>query len=156
MDRHDPRAPADFRRPLTVQGAQRVKRAARGLVAVEASPRVILTSPARRATQSAKIIAKELSIAGGNVVSSDALAPGGETAALMRELERLSPKSVLLVGHRLELETLVSSLLRCRDENRIRIKRAGAAGLSVAFGATPTAQLMWLFAPKQLRQLGRT
>ena len=61
--RDDPRWPDDLTRPLTTRGAARTRRSARGVARLEPRAGRVFTSPAKRAAESAQLLAAALGVA---------------------------------------------------------------------------------------------
>ena len=94
-----PAWPDDSQRPLTAEGAKRWRREATGLVAIDARPDLILTSPFTRARQTADLLAAAFAKK-PKVVELPALQPGVKPRDVLRALQpegRIA--SLALVGH---------------------------------------------------------
>lgn len=136
-------------RPLTVEGAERMRQAARGLKRIIDPPDVLLTSPFARAAQTAKILASEF--ATGAVVN-ELLAPGFDLAALaalvqpQRKLQRL-----MLVGHEPDFSALISTLC---GGGSLEMKKGAVCRVDVETFAAGRGTLVWLLPPRVLRELG--
>jgi len=101
---------SDESRPLTDEGAERMREAARGLARTGLAVDRILSSPFTRARQTADILAKELDRP--KPVLTDALACGCSGVGALRELAELkSDESVMLVGHEPDLGHLAAFFL---------------------------------------------
>lgn len=147
---------SDSDRALTEEGARKTALAAAGLRALGLSPDVILSSPLRRALETAEIVARTLG-AKGAVRLEERLA-GGDPEEILRGLRaHRDARSLLLVGHEPSLGMLASTLLTGSPGLlRLQFKKAGAAAIAV--GALPPrapGELLWFLAPAQLRALGR-
>jgi phosphohistidine phosphatase len=145
--------PDDSRRPLTLKGEDRVRMISDAMRALELSFDRILSSPYRRASQTAEIVAAGLGLR--KVLEfSDDLTPEGDPKALLRQLGRVepAPESVLLVGHEPYLSELISRLISGEPAAAIDMKKGGLAKLETTaqlrFGTCAT--LAWLLTPKQL------
>lgn len=145
--------PDDTKRPLTSRGIQRLKREANGLVALDVSFDLILTSPLVRARQTAEIIAAALP-ARPNIVNTDALAPGGSHAAIMDEFVKHARRArIALVGHEPGIGELAARLIGARQA--ITFKKGAICRIDVrALPPTGPGQLRWFLTPKILRQIG--
>lgn len=167
VDRNDPDCPVDFERPLTVEGKNRTETAARGLKAIGVKPRVILTSPYLRCTQTARIVAQGLGLSKRSVVALEALTPDADPRALWPELKNLLEGPVLCIGHggalepaaglALGLPTLTPDTPEGPDLafKTLQLRKAGALQLEVTFEPELTARLNWLLTARLLRQFGR-
>jgi phosphohistidine phosphatase len=145
--------PDDAKRPLTHQGAARMRTAAEGLSAIGVRPDVVVTSPLARAEQTADILVKGL---GGEarLVTAPALAPGGSPAAVADAVSTLAKgRSIAIVGHEPGLGELAAWLVGARQP--LPFKKGGVCRIDVA-DWPPTARsgtLVWFATPKMLRAL---
>src|SRR5690242_21953176 len=105
------RWPDDSKRPLTSDGMARMEKTARGLARLDIGVDVILTSPLVRTRQTADILAAELD-GHPQIVNTDALAPGGDYAAIVAALEKHSRRQrIALVGHEPAIGELAARLI---------------------------------------------
>src|SRR3954449_8982750 len=79
--------PDDSKRPLTPAGISRLRKAARGLTALEIGFDQIVTSPLVRTRQTAEVFSEELK-SKPPIATSDALAPAGTPAGGGPEVAR--------------------------------------------------------------------
>lgn len=102
--------PDDAKRPLTDDGTERMRRAARGLVRLGVTVDVVLTSPYVRARQTAELIASAFA-SRPPIVASDSLTPNGSFPALLEELDKQSKRGqVAIVGHQPDLGEIAARL----------------------------------------------
>jgi phosphohistidine phosphatase len=145
----------DSRRPLTREGAKKMRRAAKGIRSLGLSFDLILTSPYLRARETADIVAHVCKLR--RVECSDFLTPGGDQRKLLGQLRELrSKKSVMLVGHEPHLGRLLATLIGARLAAALQLKKGGVCLLSaerLRYGAC--AKLEWLLTPRQLVLAGR-
>src|SRR5262249_1890645 len=121
--------PDDTKRPLTVDGIARMKKAARGFERLGVTLDVILSSPHVRARQTAEIISARLE---GHppIINCEPLAPGGAHAALIADLEKQARKTrIALVGHEPGLGELAARLIGSR--RAIEFKRGAIARIDL-------------------------
>ena len=146
------RWPDDDLRPLSPEGTTRMKRAARGLAALEEPVGVVLTSPLVRAVQTAEIVRKALGL-GAPLVHCQALAPGGSPRDVAAGVQELGLSGAfVLVGHEPDLGALAGWLLGTRAP--LAFKKGAVGRIDVA--ARPTAgsgRLVWFLPPRVLRGL---
>jgi len=145
--------PDDSQRPLTPDGAKRWRRQASGLIAIDARPDLILTSPFTRARQTADLLAAAFSKK-PKVVELPALQPGAKPRDVLRSLEadgRVA--SLALVGHEPALGELAALLVGFKTPPEF--KKGGVARIDVAILPPPagSGQLHWWLTPKILRTL---
>lgn len=142
----------DSRRPLTVRGRTKMKKAARGLAVLAGPIDVVATSPHERAAATASLVARAL----GNprVVHIDALAAGRPASDVILWLSRRREKRVLLVGHEPDLGHLASLLLGDGSSWALAMKKGGACLLRVPHPRTEgRAELCWFLPPSVLRRI---
>ena len=145
----------DAARPLTPKGRRQMRIAAAAMKKLEPDFALILSSPFLRAKQTAEIIAAGLKLK-KRLKLSNALAPGGQTAILLRQLarEKPVPERVLLVGHEPDLSRLVSLLITGNLQLLLDFKKGGLCKLEVdKLRAGKCATLAWLLTPKQMKMM---
>lgn len=145
----------DSQRRLTAEGKVKLRRAARGMRALELSFDLILTSPFLRASETAEIAAEVLGLE-KQIVVSEALAADGNPKELLDQLKKdyRKRKSILLVGHEPYLGRLISLLISGDTAIAITLKKGGLCKLASAsphYGRC--ASLEWLLTPGQLRSI---
>lgn len=104
--------PDDSRRPLTLKGEERLRMICEAIQAMELTFDHILSSPYRRASQTAEIVASALGLKKA-LEFRDELTVEGDPKALVRYVNQLqpAPENVLLVGHEPYLSGLISQLI---------------------------------------------
>jgi phosphohistidine phosphatase len=108
-----------------------------------------------RAKQTAEVVADALKLK-KRLKFSNALAPGGLPAILLRQLEREkpAPRKILLVGHEPDLSQLVSLLVTGGKDLEMEFKKGGFCKFEAEkLHAGKCATLAWLLTPKQLRTM---
>lgn len=144
------RWPDDGERPLTPEGEDEFRAAARGLAHLVPSVDALLSSPFARSWQTAEILA---GLEGWPEPKAfPALEPEvpPEGTALALE-DYAGAASVAIVGHRPGLHELASYLLAGDAEADVRIKKGGVLRLSFDGPTRPkTAALRWLLTPTML------
>lgn len=142
----------DADRPLTPEGEEKFREAARGLARLVERPDALLTSPWLRARQTAEIAAA----AWGRLepVETEALA-GGSFEAQAAVLDRY-PKdaTVAVVGHEPYVSELLGRLLGSRHEERLTFKKGGVALVELPDRLAEGGTLELFLPPKALRRLG--
>jgi phosphohistidine phosphatase len=154
-ERDDSRWPDDRERPLTRQGEERMRRAARGLVRLASEVDLLCSSPLVRAWRTAEILHEEIDWPepqGWSQLEPDR--PPAQTVLSLAPHAELF--RVALVGHEPNLSEVASYLL-AGDGHRgvdIEMKKAGVACLSIDGVPGPgSASLRWLATPRMLRQM---
>jgi phosphohistidine phosphatase len=146
----------DSERPLTPKGERKLWRIAEAMEALKLSFDVILSSPYKRARQTAEIIAEAFN-ARKNLDYSDKLTPSGEAKKLIERLANISPppEDVLLVGHEPYLSELISLLVAGDRSLSVVMKKGGLCKLELeSLRAGRCASLAWLLTPKQMALIG--
>lgn len=149
------RGTRDADRALTPRGIARMRCAARGLKRLGIEFDAILSSPLRRAAETAALLADALA-PDLTVETYEALAPGYGPAETARGLRRhRGARHLILVGHEPHLGELASYLLTRGEELPLPFKKGAVAAILMA-SLPPTAngRLLWFLTPKQFRLLG--
>lgn len=166
MERADYQAKAggaaddDFR-PLTSNGARKMRKNARGLRGVAEKLDALVTSPLTRAVQTSDICRAEWAVDGLRFRVCEHLRPDSEPEALARWLRSFAKKDLGadsclgLVGHEPHLSCLVGWFLYGAMKSAIVLKKGGACFLEFpSFAERGNGRLVWLATPGMLRGLG--
>ena len=144
--------------PLTIVGREEIAIIARSVKALNLRFSAIVTSPLKRAVQTAKIIAKVLAIENRISVWND-LVPEGNRSKLYNKLNQYArDSSVLMIGHEPYLSNIMYDMIfqknRVNQLGRISLKKAGLAKIRV-ISLTPniSGELRWLLTPRILKLL---
>ena len=142
----------DADRPLTPEGERKLLQIAEAMEELDLAFDLILSSPYRRARETAEIVAEALKLR-KKLEFSDSLTPGGSTKKLVEYLSRLQPQpdQVLLVGHEPYLSGLVSLLVAGNPGFSVVFKKGGLCKLTAeSLIQGRCAALEWLLTPKQM------
>jgi len=145
----------DSDRPLTKEGIRKMKKAARGMRRLDLKIDWILSSPHRRAHDTAIIVAKELKLK-KKLRAWKSLAPDGDPKILTRHLalDFRTWESVMLVGHEPYLTQLIGVLAAGSKEIALELDKGGLAKLSAdSLAYDRCATLQWLLTPKILKNI---
>ena len=143
--------PDDAKRPLTDDGTQKMRKAARGLERLGVRFDAILTSPFVRARQTADLVAAAYDER-PPVVTMDSLAPGGSIQSVLSDLERQNRRSrVALVGHEPGIGELAARLAGARYP--IEFKKGAVCRIDVKTFPAGPGKLRWFMTTKVLRAL---
>lgn len=152
VDRGDASYPLDSDRPLTSKGVKKMRRIATGMRRLNVEFDIILTSPYRRALETAFAVGREYGV--GEAIQST---PALRAEVLPEEVVRMlqddyaSCKNLLLVGHEPQLSALISTLTSGSASARPILKKGGLCKLQVdKLVAGKCATILWLLTPKQL------
>jgi phosphohistidine phosphatase len=144
--------PDDTKRPLTEDGIERMRKAARGLARLGVTIDVALASPLVRARETAQIVVDALHPRPMLVVA-DSLAPDGSFTAVMADLEKHARKTRLaLVGHEPGIGELAARLIGSR--HAIEFKKGAICRIDVdALPPGSPGNLRWLMTTRILRAI---
>jgi phosphohistidine phosphatase len=151
--RDDRRWPDDLQRPLTERGTDRTRRAARGIARLEPATSHVLTSPATRALETARLLHHALDLdAKPEIVET--LAPGGPLRDTLVRLGREgADTTVAVVGHEPDLSQLAAALLFSAEAGSLAFKKAGACAIDCDLPKRGHGRLRWWLTPSALRAL---
>ena len=143
----------DRDRPLTAKGRSRMKRAARGLAKRFPRALTLVTSPLRRAIETAEILGK----AYGGIEHTDtpALLPDADPAELAAFLaESASESPVAVVGHEPHLGRFIGWSLIGEPHTFVDLRKGAACLLHFEDAPGPgKGKLVWLAQSALLRRL---
>ena len=141
----------DEKRALDKEGIEQCGYVGRALAAIEAQVDVIISSPLKRAAQTASLVGNELSYE-GKLQFEDALRPGASFADFRRLLEKYSTQeAVMVAGHNPNLsEFLGRSISETGCEAGAELKKGAVAKVEMGRNS---ATLQWYLTPKVLRSL---
>lgn len=138
----------DASRALTPEGRKKLQQVLRAAVKAEVAPSLIVSSPLKRAVQTAAI-AKSAFGYGGAVVQSAALAPNATPEQVWKELRlHQEQPAVLLVGHNPLFSDLARYLL---DSPHLRLdfKKGAMMRVDIERITTPPAGILrWYLTAK--------
>jgi len=153
----------DFARPLTVTGQKEVADIAASLKDLGIKFDLIITSPLKRAHQTAAIVAKKLQNE-KKMEDWDELKPEGKSTDLYHKISS-SPKfkqqsSVLVVGHEPYLSQMISEIISGVNgdhggSTRLVLKKAGIARIRITSNSNSKMQgeLKWLLTPRHMKNM---
>jgi phosphohistidine phosphatase len=125
----DTPAPTDDARPLSDKGHAQAIRVARFCEAHDMQVALVLSSPLRRAHETAQPVAEALR---AELVIAPWLASGMQPQAAFEELRAYrAQESVMLVGHEPDFSQLAAYLLGLPTNNAIHIRKASLALLEL-------------------------
>ena len=138
----------DAERVLTPEGKKKLRNVLRTVAKAGVAPTLILTSPYRRALQTAEIAAEVFDYK-GDLLRTKALEPGSEPPMVWEELRvHKDEASILLAGHEPLFSRLAAYLLGCPDL-QIDFKKGALACVQLdRFSTEPHGALRWMLTPK--------
>lgn len=137
----------DADRALTSTGRQKLRRVLARASAAKVQPDVILSSPYRRALETAAVAVETLGYS-GKVVQTGALTPDANPHDTWEEIRaRKSEASLLLASHEPLMSSLLAFLLNT-PALRVDFKKAALARVDCdRFGPEPHGMLKWVLTP---------
>jgi phosphohistidine phosphatase len=151
----------DAKRGLVKEGKQQCMLMAGVLAALKVQIDVIISSPLKRARQSAQFVATEIGFE-SPILASPALAPDGDYQALQQLISQHSAREgVLLVGHNPNLHQFIAKLIsgngngsngqnHLQGGGSIRLRKGAIARVDLA---RRPPQLQWLIDPRLARTI---
>ena len=138
----------DADRPLTAEGAKKLLPVLRRARAIDVKPPVILTSPYRRAQETAKVAAEALR-GESKLVETRALIPDSSPELVWDEIRNhKSDPQIMIVGHEPLLSSVYAYLLGAALA-QIDVKKGSLGRVDVdRFTGQPRGILRWLIHPK--------
>lgn len=138
-------------RRLTELGRRDMRKGARGLLELQEELVFILTSPLKRAAETAAILHRAYPKA--KLQRHKLLAPGSDPGALLASLpERSGP--VALVGHEPDLSAWIGYMTTGESRSVVRMKKGSVCRLELPEPAMAgEARIAWLLTLKQLGKL---
>jgi phosphohistidine phosphatase len=145
--------PDDAERPLTPDGTERFRRAARGLRRIVPDVDAVLSSGFARAWQTAELLHEEAGWP--EPEECRALEVGRSPAETLDALGGRPEEAIALVGHEPHLSSLASLICAGREDVlQLQLKKGGVVLLTCDGPVAPgAAYLRWAVAPKILRAL---
>jgi phosphohistidine phosphatase len=146
-------AAEDAERALTSPGRKEVKAVAKSLSAAGIKFDHIISSPLKRAEETAEIISEAYD--GLEPENWDELKPEGSRTDLYRKLSKLdSGNNILVVGHEPYLSSMIGDLISGGTDNHIVLKKAGVAKVRItSLNPRFSGELLWLLTPKQIKRM---
>jgi phosphohistidine phosphatase len=137
----------DSRRALTAAGRTKLRLVLQRARAAKVAPTLILTSPYRRASQTARLAASVLGRV--PVVSTGALLPSASPEDVWREIRaHFAEPSLLLAGHQPLLGAVASWLLGS-TRPVVELKKGALLAIAIEDAAKPQRGMIeWLLTPK--------
>jgi phosphohistidine phosphatase len=138
----------DADRRLTEEGRAKLHSVLERAHSAGVTPSVILSSPLRRALETAEIAARELGYE-GKIVRSTALEPDSSPKQVWDEIRKHSDETAVLVaGHEPLFSATVAWMLGS-TRAMVHFRKGALVRLDVEYvGATPTAVLEWMLIPR--------
>lgn len=139
---------SDADRALTNDGRKKLRQVLRNAIDADVHPTLIMTSPLKRAVQTAEI-AKEVLGYNSQILRTKALTPGSNVEQVWDEIRgHRDEASLMLVGHNPLFENLTGYLLNCPGL-KLDFKKGAFLRLDIeSFPSQPHGMLRWLLTAK--------
>jgi phosphohistidine phosphatase len=148
---YDP-AGDDDKRPIDKTGEQQSHDVGRALAALELKLDVMISSPLKRALQTAEIVASELGHK-DKIVTDTALRPEAGYQDFEALLARYGKKkAIMVVGHNPSMTDFLTRMLSGESAGFIDFKKGSVAKVERDGGRQP-AMLKWFLTPKVVRAI---
>ena len=136
----------DSERALTEEGREKLRRVLKRARAADVSIGVLLSSPLKRAAETAEVAAEVLGYT-GKIVRSAALEPDASPREAWNEIRaRRDEPSLLLASHEPLMSSLAAFLLGC-PALQVDMKKAGLVRIDCEALAEPRGVLKWMITP---------
>jgi len=144
----------DEKRALDKEGIEQCGYVGRALAALEVQVDVIISSPLKRATQTASLVGNEMGYEGKLQIEST-LRPAATFADFRRLLEKYaSQESIMVVGHNPNLSQFLGTVIsESGCEASVDLKKGAVARVDMR---RTSGTLLWCLTPKTLRTLYAT
>jgi len=149
-----PNLKKDEKRALDKLGMEQCGEVGRALTALDVQVDVILSSPLKRAAQTAVLVGNELGYE-GKLVFEDGLRPGATFADFRKMLEKYAKlETIMVVGHNPNLsEFLGRSISASGCEASVELKKGSVARVEMSRNS---GSMLWCVTPKLLRTVYAT
>lgn len=139
----------DEKRALDKEGIEQCGYVGRALAALEAQVDVIISSPLKRATQTASLVGNEMGYEGKLQIDAG-LRPGASVADFRRLLEKYARQdSIMVVGHNPNLSQFLGTVMsESGCEASVELKKGAVARVDMR---RSSGTLQWCWTPKALR-----
>lgn len=137
----------DAERPLTAHGRKCMEHEAKAIAHLGLQPDRIVTSPLKRAKETAQIVAARLGLE-NHLAEDERLAEGFDANALAEMLRTYGDVDCLmLVGHEPNFSRTIGQLI---GGARVDLKKGGLARVDLSDATSRDGELVWLLPPKAL------
>jgi phosphohistidine phosphatase len=138
----------DQDRALTEEGRNKLRRVMKRAAVAGVSPSLIISSPYKRAVETAEIAASELDYK-GKILRVGSLTPDASPPSVWSEIrEHRNEASILLAGHEPLFSATVAFLLGSTHQ-MVDFRKAALMRIDIqSFGASPQGVLQWMLTPK--------
>ncbi|MGA6983587.1 MAG: phosphohistidine phosphatase SixA [Candidatus Sulfotelmatobacter sp.] len=141
----------DEKRALDKEGIEQCGYVGRALAAIDVQVDVVISSPLKRATQTASLVGNEIGYEGKLQIEAG-LKPGANVADFRRMLDKYArSESVMVVGHNPNLSRFLGAVISEPDcEASVELKKGAVARVDMR---RTSGTLQWCLTPRALRSL---
>jgi phosphohistidine phosphatase len=141
----------DEKRALDKEGIEQCGYVGRALAALDVQVDCIISSPLKRATQTASLVGNEMGYE-GKLQLENGLRPEATFADFRRLLEKYAPQeSIMVVGHNPNLSQFLGTVIsESACEASVDLKKGAVARVDMR---RTSGTLLWCLTPKALRTL---
>jgi|SRR5579862_323269 phosphohistidine phosphatase len=141
----------DEKRALDKEGVEQCGYVGRALATLDAQVDVIISSPLKRATQTASLVGNEMGYEGKLQIEAG-LMPGASFADFRKIMEKYaSQESIMVVGHNPNLSQFLGTVIsESGCEASVDLKKGAVARVDMR---RSSGTLQWCLTPKALRTL---
>jgi len=144
----------DPERSLTPQGEEQIHLSAKALKKMALNFDLIVSSPKKRARQTAEIIAGELGYPRHNIKVTETLEPTIPAKDALSYLESFGDKDkIFLAGHLPSLAEVASALVSDTSQVLIHFEMGGVVRIDIEEVKGHRGELRWSLTPDQLRMI---
>jgi phosphohistidine phosphatase len=144
----------DPERSLTPQGEEQIHLSAKALKKMDVKFDLIISSPKKRARQTAEIIASELGYPKDGIEVTETLEPTVPAKDALSYLVSYSLKNrIFLAGHLPSLGEIASALVTGKSYVSLHFEMGGIVRIDVEELQAHSGDVCWILSPDQLRML---
>jgi phosphohistidine phosphatase len=147
----------DAKRALTVAGQKEIEDISKSLKDLGIKINFVITSPLKRAQETATIVAKTLKVQ-SKMQEWNELTPEANRIKLYGKLSSYKQDaSILIVGHNPYLSEMISEIISEDKNGHIDLKKGGVARIRIT-SSNPAfkGELKWLITPRLLKRLSKS
>lgn len=146
----------DPERSLTPQGEEQIHLSAKALKKMDVTFDLIISSPKKRAQQTAEIVATELGYPQDEIKVTETLEPTVPAEDALSYLRSLGLKNqIFLAGHLPSLGKIASALVSDTSHVSFRFEMGGVVRIDVEDLQAHNGDLCWMLTPQQLKILSQ-
>jgi phosphohistidine phosphatase len=138
---------SDADRELTSEGREKLRRVLKRARSADVSPSLILSSPYKRAVQTADVAAEALEYE-GKVVETEALIPNASPEQVWEEIRARHDESAILLASHEPLMSILAAFLLGAPALQVDMKKAALVRIDCdRLGREPRGVLKWMLTP---------